>query len=231
MKKKIDNNSSKSSANSKKTEMKSLGASCANDFLDENSVSTQLCEDGLPDAIYIARLKKFYLDEGCSRLMKIFGYKNRMEIPRILKVAVSIGIKEAASDPKFADKCVNELMLITGQRPALTRAKKSIAAFKLRAGDVLGCRVTLRSNIMYEFLDRLVNIALPSVRDFRGFHLTQIDAAANFSFGLKEQIVFPEIVYDKIDKVRGMNITIVTTAKTREEAKALLEVFDFPFYN
>jgi len=177
-----------------------------------------------------ARLQDYYIKEGRDLLMKEFGYKNYMQAPKLVKIVVSIGVKEAVSDSKQLDKVVNELMLITGQKPVKTFAKKSIAAFKLREGLAIGCKVTLRNTMMYEFLDRLVNIALPRARDFKGF-TSRFDGAGNFAFGLKEQIIFPEINYDKIDKVRGMNIVIVTTASMDAECKSLMKVFSIPFYN
>lgn len=187
-------------------------------------------ENDCRNGVYVARLKKHYMCEGQKSLMEKFHYTNLMQVPRLVKIVVNAGVKEAIDDSKVINKVADELYLITGQKPVVTRAKKSIAAFKLRAGVALGCKVTLRGDRMYEFLDRLVNIALPRVRDFRGLSATQINGAT-FNFGLKEQIIFPEIVYDKIDKVRGMNVTIVTTAKTGDEVKALLEVFDVPFCN
>lgn len=178
------------------------------------------------------RYKDRYLNDVMPFMKSKFEYKNVMEIPRIVKIVVNVGIKDAVSDNKVADKVAADIMIITGQKPIITLSKKAIAAFKLREGIPIGCKVTLRSNMMYEFLDRVINIALPRVRDFSGFSATEhFDNGGNFNFGLKEQIIFPEIVFDKIDKIRGMNITIVTTAKTKKETLALLKALDMPFYN
>ncbi|CAL7962914.1 large subunit ribosomal protein L5 [Alphaproteobacteria bacterium] len=184
---------------------------------------------GLEQGSVFPRLKEHYNNVGRKALAEKFKYENIMQVPKLQKIVVSTGAKEVLVDPKLMDKIASELMAITGQKPIITRAKKSIAGFKLKEGAVLGCKVTLRSNIMYEFLDRLVNIALPRVRDFKGFYPTQFDGRGNFSIGLKEQIIFPEINYDKVDKVRGMNIVVVTSARNNIEAKALLEVFNMPF--
>ena len=175
-----------------------------------------------------SRLHAVYKDKIAPELMKKFSYRNVMQVPKLEKIVVTMGVKDAILDPKLMDKAVLELMLITGQRPIVTKAKKSIAAFKLREGVALGCKVTLRRTMMFEFMDRFVNIALPRMRDFRGFSAKQFDGHGNFAAGLKEQIVFPEINYDRIDKIRGMNIVVVTTAKGDEEAKALLEAFHVP---
>jgi large subunit ribosomal protein L5 len=161
-------------------------------------------------------------------LVKQFGYKNPLEVPRLDKIVVSMGVGEAVQDSKKIDAAVNDLTLITGQKPLVTKAKKSIATFKLREGMKIGCKVTLRRDRMYEFLDRLVNIALPRVRDFRGVSGKSFDGRGNYALGLKEQIIFPEIDYDKVDQVRGMNIVICTTAKTDKEALALLKAFNMP---
>ncbi|WP_038540020.1 50S ribosomal protein L5 [endosymbiont of Acanthamoeba sp. UWC8] len=179
--------------------------------------------------MYKSRLQENYEKQGRKVLQEKFGYHNPMEVPRIIKVVVSMGLKDAVQDSKIPEQAAAELMLITGQKPIIRKAKKSIATFKLREGMPIGCKVTLRRHMMYEFVDRLVNIALPRVKDFRGLDAEQFDGRGNYSLGLKEQIVFPEINYDKIDKIRGMNIAIITTAKTNEEAKVLLETFDFPF--
>ncbi len=176
-----------------------------------------------------ARLQTLYEKQVRSNLQKRFNYKNVMEIPRLLKISVNMGVGEAASDGKVIDNALSELAVITGQKPIATLSKKAIAAFKLRQGIPIGCKVTLRRQRMYEFLDRLVNVALPRVRDFRGLSTKGFDKRGNYSLGIKEQIVFPEVNYDKIDKVRGMDITFVTTAKTDEEALALLEAFNLPF--
>ncbi|HPI63043.1 MAG TPA: 50S ribosomal protein L5 [Alphaproteobacteria bacterium] len=176
----------------------------------------------------MARFKENYYNVIRPKLMKDFGYKNLMQTPRLEKIVVNMGVGKAAQDSKKINTAVEELTLITGQKPVITKARKSIATFKLRQGMPIGCKVTLRGNRMYEFLDRLVTIALPRVRDFRGISGKSFDGAGNYSFGLKEQIVFPEINYDKIDQIRGMDIIIVTSAKTNDEAKALLKAFDMP---
>lgn len=177
---------------------------------------------------YTSRLKSLYDKEIKKKLMDQFGYKNAMQIPKLEKLVVSMSLKDAINDSKLVDQVSSELMLITGQKPVVTKAKKSIAGFKLREGMPIGCMVTLRSSMMYDFIDRLINIALPRVKDFRGISSKQFDGKGNFSMGLKEQIVFPEINYDRIDRIKGMNIAIVTSAKTNEEAKALLKFFNFP---
>lgn len=165
------------------------------------------------------------------QLMKRFGYKNKLQAPRIEKIVVNMGLGDAVANPKIMDSAVVELGTITGQKPVVTRAKKSIAGFKLREGMPIGCRVTLRRDRMWEFLDRLITLSLPRVRDFRGVSGKAFDGAGNYTLGLKEQIVFPEINFDKVDKVKGMNITVVTTAKTNEEAKELLTGLGMPFRN
>jgi len=177
----------------------------------------------------MARLKELYHKELVSKLMKEFNYKSRMQVPRLQKIVVNMGLGEAIQNIKVLDSATNELMAITGQKPVPTKAKKSIANFKLRKGMPIGCLVTLRKDRMYELFDRLVNIALPRVRDFKGVSSRSFDGRGNYSLGIKEQIIFPEIDYDKIDKIKGLNITIVTTAKTDEEGKALLELFGMPF--
>lgn len=179
----------------------------------------------------IPRMQEKYLSEVLPQLMKDFAYKNRMQAPRMEKIVVNMGLGEAIQNIKVIDHASEELGLITGQKPIVTRAKKSVSNFKLRAGVPIGCSVTLRSHRMYEFLDRLVNIALPRVRDFRGVSGKAFDGRGNYTLGIREQIIFPEINYDKIDKIRGMNITIVTTAKTDEEAKAFLKYMGMPFRN
>ncbi|HEU5073685.1 MAG TPA: 50S ribosomal protein L5 [Polyangiaceae bacterium] len=161
--------------------------------------------------------------------MKRFGYKNPMQVPRVQKVVVNMGLGEAVSNPKLIDGAVNDLTSITGQKPIVTRAKKSIATFKLREGMAIGAKVTLRRERMWEFLDRLISLSLPRVRDFRGVSARGFDGAGNYTLGLKEQIVFPEIDFDKVDKIKGMNITVVTTAETNEEAKELLGQLGMPF--
>jgi large subunit ribosomal protein L5 len=177
------------------------------------------------------RLKDLYATKVRTVLQEQFGYKNALEIPRITKIVINMGVGEAAQDGKKIESAVADLTAIAGQKPVITRSKKSIAAFKLREKSPVGCMVTLRKDRMWEFLDRLLTIALPRVRDFRGVNGKSFDGRGNFSMGLKEQLIFPEINYDKVDKVRGMDIIIVTTAKTNEEAKALLKGFDMPFVN
>ncbi len=177
----------------------------------------------------MARLKEVYKKEVVPALIKQFGYKSTMEVPRLSKIVLNMGVGEAVSDKKILDNAVGDMTKISGQKPVLTKAKKSIAVWKIRTGYPIGCMVTLRQNRMYEFMDRLVSIALPRVRDFRGLSGRAFDGRGNYSMGVKEQIIFPEIEYDKIDAIRGMNITIATTAKTDAEAKALLAAFKFPF--
>lgn len=179
----------------------------------------------------MARLKQYYKDEIVSQLSKEFGYKNVMQIPKITKIVVNMGLGEALQNIKILESASEEIAAITGQKPVITRAKKSIASFKLRDGNPIGCMVTLRRERMYEFLDRFINISLARVRDFRGVSPKGFDGRGNYTVGIKEQIIFPEISYDKIDKIKGMNITIVTTAKTNEEGKALLKYFGMPFSN
>lgn len=176
-----------------------------------------------------ARLQKKYLDEVQDALRKDFSYANVMQIPRLTKIVVNMGLGEAAREPKVMDSAIQELTLITGRKPYVTLARKSIAGFKLREGMKIGAKVTLRGQIMWEFLDRLVSIALPRVRDFRGISPKGCDGRGNFSMGIREQIIFPEIDYDKIDKVKGLNITMVTTAKTDEECIGLLRHLGMPF--
>jgi large subunit ribosomal protein L5 len=177
------------------------------------------------------RLQDHYEKVVRPALVKEFGYTNAMQCPRLEKIVVNMGVGEAVQDGKKVDAAVGDLTLITGQKPVVTRAKKSIATFKLRENMPIGCKVTLRRQRMFEFLDRLVNIALPRVRDFRGVSGKSFDGRGNYALGLKEQLVFPEVDYDKIDQVRGMDIVIVTTANTDAEAKALLRGFDMPFAN
>lgn len=177
----------------------------------------------------MSRMKDKYNDEVTKGLMEKFGYKNVMEIPKIEKVVINMGVGEAVSNPKILDVAVNDMMTIAGQKPVVTRAKKSIAAFKIREGMPIGAKVTLRGQRMYEFLDKLLNIALPRVRDFRGVSPKSFDGRGNYTMGIKEQLIFPEIEYDKIDKIRGMDIIIVTTAKTDEEARELLKLMGMPF--
>jgi len=180
-------------------------------------------------ADYTARMKAKYDNEIVKAMTEKFGYKNRMEVPKLEKITLNMGVGEASQDKKKVQTAAEEMALIAGQKPVITKAKKSIAQFKLREGMPIGCKVTLRRDRMYEFLDRLVTIALPRVRDFRGLNPRSFDGRGNYAMGLKEQIVFPEINYDQIDKVRGMDIIITTTARTDEEARELLRLFNFPF--
>ena len=177
----------------------------------------------------MSRLKDQYNNEIVDALIKKFGYKNRMQVPKLDKIVVNMGVGEAKENAKVLEAAVKDLETITGQKAILTKAKNSIAKFKIREGMPIGCKVTLRGERMYEFLDRLVNLALPRVRDFRGVNPNSFDGRGNYALGIKEQIIFPEIEYDKIDKVRGMDIIFVTTAKTDEEAKELLTQFNMPF--
>lgn len=176
-----------------------------------------------------ARLKEKYLSEVAKAMMDKFGYKNIMEIPKVEKVIINMGVGEAVANPKVLDAAIGDLTLISGQKPVITRAKKSIAAFKLRQGMPIGTKVTLRGERMYHFLDKLINVSLPRVRDFRGISPKAFDGRGNYALGMKEQLIFPEISYEKIDKTRGMDIVIVTTAKTDEEARELLKLLGMPF--
>ena len=178
---------------------------------------------------YVPRLKEYYISTVRDEMQKKFEYKNVMQIPKIEKIVVNMGVGEAAQDAKAIDGAVADLRTITGQQPLVTHARKSIATFKLRQGMAIGAKVTLRDDRMYEFLDRLIATAIPRIRDFRGVKATSFDGHGNFSMGVTEQLIFPEIDYDKIDRTRGMDITIVTTATTDEEGKALLDAFHFPF--
>ena len=177
----------------------------------------------------MSRLKEVYENEIVDALMKKFGYKNPMQVPKLDKVVINMGIGEAKENAKILEAAVKDLETITGQKAVLTRAKKSIANFKLREGMPIGCKVTLRGEKMYEFTDRLINLALPRVRDFRGINPNAFDGRGNYALGIKEQLIFPEIEYDKVDKIRGMDIIFVTTAKTDEEARELLRLFNMPF--
>jgi large subunit ribosomal protein L5 len=177
----------------------------------------------------MARLKDYYLKTVVPALVKEFNYKNPMQVPKMEKIVINMGLGEAISNVKIIDGAVQEMAAITGQKPIINKAKKSIATFKLRQGMPIGCSVTLRKNNMYEFFDRLVNAALPKVRDFRGISPNAFDGRGNFSIGLQEQTIFPEIEYDKVEKVKGMNITIVTTARTDDEARLLLKLMGVPF--
>jgi len=177
------------------------------------------------------RLEKFYKDEVVPALTKKFGYTNPMEVPRLTKITINMGVGEAATNKKILENAVADLTKIAGQKPIVTKSRVSVASFKIRDGWPIGCKVTLRRAHMFEFLDRLINISLPRVRDFRGVSGRSFDGRGNYSMGVKEQIIFPEIDYDKTDTLRGMDITITTNAKTDEEAKALLTAFSFPFRN
>ncbi len=177
----------------------------------------------------MSRLKDFYRDTVVKQLMEQFDYKSVMEVPRITKISLNMGVGEALTDKKVLDNAVADMEKISGQKVVVTKARKSIAGFKLREGWPVGCKVTLRSERMYDFLDRLVTVSIPRIRDFRGLNPKSFDGQGNYSMGVKEQIIFPEIEYDKIDKLRGMDITITTTAKTAEESRALLAAFKFPF--
>jgi len=177
----------------------------------------------------MSRLQAAYREEVVGQLMDKFGYRTVMQVPRIEKITLNMGVGEAIADKKVMENAVSDLRLIAGQQPIVTKARKSVAAFKIREGWAVGCKVTLRRERMYEFLDRLINVAIPRVRDFRGLSAKAFDGRGNYSLGMKEQIVFPEIDYDKIDALRGLDITITTSAPTDEEGRALLEAFKFPF--
>lgn len=177
----------------------------------------------------MARLKTRYNDELKAQLQEQLGVKNVMEIPRITKITINMGVGAASADKKLLDGALSDMQAIAGQKPVLTLARKSIAGFKIRDGWPIGCKVTLRGERMYEFLDRLISIAIPRIRDFRGFSSKSFDGRGNYSMGLKEQIMFPEIDFDKIDQIRGMDITITTTARTDDEGRALMRAFGFPF--
>jgi large subunit ribosomal protein L5 len=179
----------------------------------------------------MARLNEFYNKTVAPQLMKQFGYTSVMQVPRILKITLNMGVGEAVADKKVMDHAVSDMQKIAGQKPVVTKSKKSIAGFKIRENYPVGCKVTLRRERMFEFLDRLVTVAIPRIRDFRGISGKSFDGRGNYNMGIKEQIIFPEIEYDKIDALRGMNITITTTAKSDEEAKALLLAFKFPLKN
>jgi len=185
----------------------------------------KLLEEKLPSS----SLKEKYQGEVRKRLMKKFNYKNMMEVPKVVKISVNRGVGDISQYPKAMEKTINEFVLITHQKPTITRAKKSIASFKIREGVPIGCRATLRKNTMYTFMEKLTNVALPRIRDFKGLSPNSFDGRGNYTFGIREQLIFPEIDYDMIDRVRGFNITITMTAKTDEEAKALLEFIGFPF--
>lgn len=178
---------------------------------------------------YPPRLRERYKNEIAPEMMKIFGYKNKFQVPMLKKIVINVGLGEATQDIKILDSVQNEIAAITGQRPVVTKAKKAIANFKIRKGSPVGCKVTLRKTYMYEFLDRLIAIAIPRIRDFRGLPSTSFDQHGNYSFGLNEQVIFPEVDVDKLMKVHGMDITIATTAKTAQEALELLRLFGMPF--
>jgi len=178
---------------------------------------------------YVPRMRSKYDSEIAKAMTEKFGYKNAMEVPRIEKIVLNMGVGEATQDKKKVEQAAQEMELIAGQKPVVTKAKKSIAQFKLREGMAIGCKVTLRRERMYEFLDRLITIAMPRIRDFRGVNPKSFDGRGNYAMGIREQIVFPEINYDRIDKVRGMDIIVTTTAKTDDEARELLRLFGFPF--
>jgi large subunit ribosomal protein L5 len=179
----------------------------------------------------MTRLESFYKDQVVAKLTKQFGYKNVMQVPRITKITLNMGVGEAAANKKVLDNAVADMAKLSGQKPITTKARLSVASFKIREGWPIGCKVTLRRAQMFEFLDRLINISLPRVRDFRGVSGRAFDGRGNYNFGIKEQIIFPEIEFDQVDALRGMDISITTTAKTDEEAKALLAAFSFPFRN
>ena len=179
----------------------------------------------------MTRLEKHYKDTVVPKLMERFGYKNIMQVPRLAKITLNMGVGEAVANKKVLENAIDDMTKIAGQKPIATKARKSVAAYKIRDGYPIGCKVTLRRARMFEFLDRLVNVALPRVRDFRGVTGRAFDGRGNFNFGIKEQIIFPEINFDQVDALRGMDIAITTTAKTDAEAKALLESFSFPFRN
>ena len=177
----------------------------------------------------MARLQQFYREKVVAELMTSLGVANPMQVPKITKITVNMGVGEAVADKKAMDGAVSDLTALTGQKPVVTKSRKAIAAFKLRAGVPVGARVTLRGARMYEFLDRLINVAMPRIRDFRGVSARSFDGRGNYTFGVKEQIIFPEIAYDQVDAIRGMDITITTTARDDREGRALLESFNFPF--
>jgi len=177
----------------------------------------------------MARLQEYYTSTVVPALREQFGYKNPMEVPRLVKITLNMGVGEAVRDKKILDNAVEDMTKIAGQKPIITYSRKAIAGFKIREGWPIGCKVTLRRQHMYEFLDRLVNVAMPRIRDFRGVNPRAFDGRGNYNFGVREQVIFPEIEYDKVDAVRGMDITFTTTAKTDQEAMALLEAFNFPF--
>jgi len=180
---------------------------------------------------YVPRLKEEYFEEIVPELVERFSYKNRLQAPRLEKIIINMGVGEGVTNPKSVDSAAKDMAKITGQRPLVIRAKRSVAGFRLRTGMTVGCKVTLRGDRMYEFLDRLLSIALPRVRDFRGLSRRSFDGRGNYSLGIEEQLIFPEIDYDEIDKVRGMDVTVVTSASSDDEGEALLEMMGFPFKN
>lgn len=179
----------------------------------------------------MSRLQELYKNEVVAKLQEEFGYRNIMEVPRVTKITLNMGVGEALGDKKLMDSAVSDMEAIAGQKVVVTKARRSIAGFKVREGWPIGCKVTLRRSRMWEFMDRLVDISLPRVRDFRGINPKSFDGRGNYSMGVREQIIFPEIEYDKVDKIRGMDITITTTAKTNDEGRALLKALQFPFRN
>ena len=183
----------------------------------------------MADSSYTPRMQSLYADTIRAAMTERFGYKNVMQVPKIDKIVINMGVGEATQDKKKVEKAAEEMALIAGQRPVISKAKKSVATFKLREGMPIGCKVTLRRERMYEFLDRLITVALPRVRDFRGLNPKSFDGRGNYAMGLKEQIIFPEINYDRIDQVRGMDVIVTTTANTDDEARELLRLFGFPF--
>ncbi len=183
----------------------------------------------MADTQNLTRMQALYVNSIRQKMVELFGYKNMMEVPKIEKIVLNMGVGEATQDKKKVEQAAGEMALIAGQKPVVCRAKKSVAQFKLREGMPIGCKVTLRRERMYDFLDRLVTIALPRVKDFRGLSPKSFDGRGNYAMGIKEQLIFPEINYDKIDKVRGLDVIVTTTAKTDEEARALLALFGFPF--
>ncbi len=187
-----------------------------------------MVDEEFEDDGYVPRLKEIYEEEVVPHLIKEMGYKNKLQVPRLSKIVVNMGVGEGTTNPKAVEAVASQLAMITGQKPIIIRAKRSVAGFRLRAGMTIGCKVTLRGDRMYEFLDRLLSIALPRVRDFRGLERKSFDGTGNYSLGIEEQLIFPEVDYDSIDKIRGMDITIVTTARTDREAEALFEALGFP---
>jgi large subunit ribosomal protein L5 len=177
----------------------------------------------------MARLQQYYEKEVIGKLKQQLGLANTLEVPRITKITLNMGVGEAINDKKIVDKAMQDLMMICGQKPVATKARKSVATFKIRQGQLIGCKVTLRRQRMYEFLDRLINVAIPRIRDFRGLNPRSFDGQGNYSLGVQEQIIFPEIDFSQVDAVRGLDVTITTTAKSDAQAKALLEAFSFPF--